>query len=94
MAAIDFAVETAHEGSGGGDSRVDVLVAAVRQDVLDKYTETMTAAGLKLDRVGLRPYANKVAVMQLLKHAFPERVMTLDIRPTLTEITAIKFTNA
>ncbi|MHC5110936.1 MAG: pilus assembly protein PilM [Planctomycetota bacterium] len=88
-AAIDFAVE----GEAQGDGRVDVLVAAVRNDVLAKYTETLSAAGLKLDRVGLRPYAGKVAVTQLLKHGLPERVMVLDIRPTLTEISVLRSTS-
>jgi len=85
-AVVDFAVEASH-----GDSvTADVLVAAIRREVLDQYVQTFEIAGLRLDRVGLRPYANKVAVCQFLRHALPERVLFLDLRPTLTEITILR----
>jgi len=65
-------------------------VAAVRREVVQQYETTFEVAGLKLDRVGLRPYANTVAVCELLKHALPERVMFIDVRPSLTEIDVIR----
>ncbi len=85
-AVIDFAVApTAEEAVTG-----DVLVAAIRREQLEQYEAIFTTAGLKLDRVGLRPYANKVAVCQLLKHAVPERVLFIDVRPTFMEIDVLR----
>ena len=68
----------------------DVLVAAIRHDALSRYEATLSAAGLKLDRIGLRPYANKFAVSSLLRHAMPERVLLIDVGPTLTEINVFR----
>jgi len=84
-AVIDFAVPPVAASSPTSD----VLVAAVRREVVQQYETTFEVAGLKLDRVGLRPYANTVAVCELLKHALPERVMFIDVRPSLTEIDVI-----
>ncbi len=85
-AVIDFAVATHAQNQPAGD----VLVAAVRREVLEQYEATLLAAGLKTDRVGLRPYANKVAVDALLKHAMPERVVFIDVRPTFMEIDILR----
>jgi len=84
-AVIDFAVPP----FAASAPTSDVLVAAVRREVVQQYETTFEVAGLKLDRVGLRPYANTVAVCELLKHALPERVMFIDVRPSLTEIDVI-----
>ncbi|MBI3834277.1 MAG: pilus assembly protein PilM [Planctomycetes bacterium] len=85
-AVIDFAV------SGGKveASNQDVLVAAIRREVLQQYEATIEAAGLKLDRIGLRPYANKIAACAQLRFAMPERVVFIDVRPALTEIDFIR----
>ena len=72
--------------SVAGATTADVLVAAVRREVLEQYEATVAAAGMKLERIGLRPYAHKVAVCDRLKHAMPDRVLFIDVRPTLTEI--------
>lgn len=85
-AAVDFILGRKEEDS----PTVDVLVAAVRQEARDHYRELCHAAGLRLDRIGLRPHANKVAAAALLQHAMPERVMVLDVRPALTEITVLR----
>lgn len=85
-AVIDFAVPP----FAASATTTDVLVAAVRCEVVQQYEKTFEVAGLKLDRVGLRPYANTVAVCELLKHALPERVMFIDVRPSLTEIDVIR----
>lgn len=85
-AAMDFIVGP-HEPQA---STAEVLVAAVRNEVVEHYSRIFDAAGLKLDRVGLRPHANKVAVCELLKHAMPERVLFIDVRPTLTEIDVLR----
>jgi hypothetical protein len=58
--------------------------------VLEQYEATFAAAGLRLERMGLRPYANKVAACELLKHAMPERVLIIDVRPSLTEIDVLR----
>ena len=84
-AVIDFAVPP----FAASATTSNVLVAAVRREVVQQYETTFEVAGLKLDRVGLRPYANTVAVCELLKHALPERVMFIDVRPSLTEIDVI-----
>ena len=68
----------------------EVLVAAVRHEIVEQYRATFAAAGLKLDRVGLRPYANKVAACALLKHAMPERVLLIDVTATLMEINVLR----
>jgi type IV pilus assembly protein PilM len=81
-AAIDFAVP-----SGARETATaDVLVAAVRKELLDQYSATASAAGLRLDRIGLRPHACKVAVCDVLDKPVPERVMFIDVGSTLTEI--------
>ena len=85
-AVIDFAVPP----FAASATTSEVLVAAVRREVVQQYEATFEMAGLKLDRVGLRPYANTVAVCELLKHALPERVMFIDVRPSLTEIDVIR----
>ncbi len=84
-AVIDFVVSGSMEG---GTS--DVLVAAVRREVLGHYEAVMRHAGLKLERVGLRPYANQVAIAELLKHAIPEQVLIIDLGPSLTEIDVLR----
>ena len=81
-AVVDFAV-TEHDDSA---ESADVLVAAVRHDVLHFYQAVCAHADLKLDRVGLRPYANMVAVNEMLGAQATGRVMFIDIGPALTEI--------
>ncbi len=81
-AVVDFTTD--------GTTSGEVLVAAVRREVLAHYESIFAAADLKLDRVGLRPYANKVAVGKLLRHAMPERVLFIDVRPTFMEIDILK----
>lgn len=85
-AVVDFAVAPTEPGATTGE----VLVAAIRREALARYEATFHAAGLKLDRVGLRPYANRVAVVELLKPAVPERVLLIDVGATFTEIDIIR----
>ncbi|HDY65573.1 MAG TPA: hypothetical protein ENH84_05005 [Phycisphaerae bacterium] len=54
---LDFTVEGESSGQEESDG-LDVLAAAIRQPVLDFYKRLAEAAGLKLYRLGLRPYAN------------------------------------
>ncbi|MBU0717551.1 MAG: pilus assembly protein PilM [Planctomycetes bacterium] len=85
-AVIDFAAPEWVEGT----PTAEVLVAAVRHEVLQQYEATFASAGLKLERIGLRPYANKVALCERLKPVLPERVVFIDVRPTLTEIDVLR----
>lgn len=85
-AVIDFAVGP----QSTEKPTVDALVAAVQREVRKQYETIFTHAGLRLDRIGLRPYAHMVAVNKLLQFAMPERVMFIDVRPTLTEIDVLR----
>jgi len=85
-AVIDFAVT----GGKDGATSQDVLVAAVRREVLQEYEATIATAGLRLDRIGLRPYANKIAACAQLRFGVPERLVFIDVRPALTEIDVIR----
>lgn len=82
-AVVDFAVPPDDQEAEGPR---DVLVGAVRNEVLDYYRQVCESAGLRLDRVGLRPYATKVAVNASLAGEEPERVLVVDVGPVLTEI--------
>ena len=81
-AVVDFAI-TDHDTEA---NTTDVLVAAVRCEVLNFYKSVCDHAGLKLECVGLRPYANMVAVNEMLGAQTPARVMFVDVGPVLTEI--------
>ena len=85
-AVIDFAASPVAEGAATSD----VLVAAIRRELLEQYEAIFSAAGLRLDRIGLRPYANKVAVCELLRHGMPERVLFIDVRPSFMEIDVLR----
>jgi Tfp pilus assembly PilM family ATPase len=54
---LDHTVEGPVEDATG-QIGVDVLAAAVRSDVLEEYRRIAEAAGRRLQRLGLRPYAN------------------------------------
>lgn len=85
-AVIDYAVGPIEKDS----STAVVLVAAVRREVLEQYEATFRAAELKLERIGLRPYSNRISVCELLKHSLPERVVFVDIGPGLSEISVVR----
>lgn len=86
-AIIDFVAE---DDKGEGETQQDVLVAVVRRDVIERCKKTFQVAGLKLDGAGLRPYAHKTALNELLKFSIPERVLFIDVRPDLTEIDVLR----
>ncbi len=86
-AVVDFAVPP----DDGEEGPWEVLVGAVRTEVLDYYRQVCQTAGLKLERVGLRPQANKVAITQFLSGRPPERVLLVDVGPTLTEIDVLRW---
>ena len=65
-----------------------MLLAAVRAETLARLRETCQAAGLTPARIGLRPYANRISVCQLPGLA-EQRVLYVDVGPTMTEIDII-----
>ena len=82
QAVVDFAIT--------GDLKEgmrDVWVAAVRTAVVDRYRQTVLDAGLKLERIGLRPYANTAALGP--EQTFVGRTLMVDIGPSMTEINVI-----
>ncbi len=83
-ATMDFAVLSA-------DASVprDALVAALRNDVLEHYQSVARAAGLKLMRIGLRPWANLLAASAGVPDLGRGRTLFVDIGPELTEIDII-----
>ncbi len=84
---IDFVVSP---GDLPGSTNSDVLVSVARKELVEQYEATFAKAGLRLDRIGLRPYANRIAVCEFLKFALPDRVLFIDLRSTLTEIDVIR----
>jgi len=85
-AIVDFAVTQQDSAS----NTADVLVAAVRYEVLSFYKSVCEQAGLKIGRVGLRPFANMVAVNEMLGGQPSGRIMFVDVGPSLTEIGIIR----
>lgn len=81
-AVIDFAILPQSEGG----AQLEVLIAAIRVSVLDFYKSVCSAAGLSLERIGLRPYANRVAMDDMLGASVLGRVLYADVGPQLTEI--------
>lgn len=83
QAAIDFTVLDEK-----GSTTCQVWVAAVRSHVLDYYVQTLEAAGLAPERIGLRPYANQAAVVEGGDVA--GRTVLVDVGPSMTEISVIR----
>ena len=86
-AVVDFAVPPEEEQL---EETRDVLVGAVRSEVVQFYQDVCHKAGLRLERVGLRPYANRVAVNAFFSGAPPQRVLVVDVGPALTEIDVLR----
>jgi len=84
-AAVDFAVPS----SGLGEALVPVSVAAVRNEYVEHARAVCAAAGLKLDRIGLRPFANRLAVCRMMGDTMPETVLFIDVGPALMEVDVI-----
>lgn len=86
-AKIDFAVFPSENAEA---ENVDVLVAAVRNDVLTHYQSVCQNAGLEIERVGLRPFANAVATTWDSPEAQSGCTLLVDVGPVLTEIDLIR----
>ncbi|MBI5765430.1 MAG: pilus assembly protein PilM [Planctomycetes bacterium] len=85
-AALDFAV------SGVFDPKapVSVLVAAVRREQLNFYQQVVENAGLSVERVGLRPFANLIAVTSRAQELAEKSLLIVEIGPQFTEIDIVR----
>lgn len=86
QAVVDFVVPPEEQQQDTND----VLVAAIRKDRLDFFRQVFEHAGLKLQRIGLRPNANQTAVNALLQATPRERVLFIDVGPETTEIDVLR----
>ncbi len=84
QAVVDFAIAQ----QDNGNKTNDVWVAAVRNNVVDHIQQVILAAGLRLERIGLRPYANLSAVTA--DGPVSGRALLVDIGPSMTEIDVIR----
>jgi type IV pilus assembly protein PilM len=80
-AVIDYVIKRRDENG----LAVEVLLAAVTQDVLGGVQAACEAAGLEPARIGLRPYANLISIKHLAGLA-QKRVLFVDVGPRMTEI--------
>ena len=90
-AVIDFTVESHYDSDsaaldGAESLGTDVLVGAVRLPVVDHYRQIAAAAGAKLLRLGLRPYANARCVSACKRRRFEDTVLLLHFGAEETEI--------
>lgn len=87
-AVVDFAVEPHFDaaGPGGSGATTDVLVAAVRLPVVERYRQIAEVAGVGLERLGLRPYANRRCVETCIQRGPQERIVLVHVTPDETEI--------
>jgi len=83
QAVVDFAM-----CAGAKEGMCEVWVAAVRTAVVERYRQTVANAGLKAERIGLRPYANAAALIP--GQASTDRILMVDIGPSMTEISVIR----
>lgn len=80
-AAVDYVV-TQRDEQG---RVIQVLLAAVTLESLERIKATCKAAGLEPVRIGLRPYANLLAASNV-KDLSERRVLFIDVGPGATEI--------
>jgi len=80
---IDFALSSREK-----TETCEVWVATVRNNILDYYQQVIQAAGLKLEKVGLRPYANQTAIAS--EAPVSGRMVFVDVGPSITEINIIR----
>lgn len=85
QAVVDFVMPD-HKSVEGP---ADVLVGTVGREVVEHYQRTCEEAGLKLVRLGLRPYANMEAIHGLFGAGRYRCVVVVDVGPRLTEIDVI-----
>jgi type IV pilus assembly protein PilM len=87
--AVDFAVERHYDAESrpeNGKAGVHVLVAAVRQAVVDHYQRIAAKAGVRLYRLGLRPYADVRAVQAYSRPPDRDSLFVLHVTADEVEI--------
>jgi cell division ATPase FtsA len=84
-AQIDFVVLE----RDAANNATSVLLAAVRSETLERLKATCTAAGLHLERVGLRPYGNLIST-RFLPGMGERRVLFVDVGPAMSEINVFR----
>ncbi|MEX2216765.1 MAG: pilus assembly protein PilM [Phycisphaeraceae bacterium] len=87
QAVIDFTIDHYPSGSGAGGAeakslsskagQTDVLVAAVQRSVVEHYQKIAAAAGIRLQSLGLRPYADVRCLEACLKRDLRSKVVLL-----------------
>lgn len=93
-AVIDFTVETHYDAaSGAATGGTNVLVAAVKLQVLEYYRQVAQAAGCKLYRLGLRPYANIRCYAACSGAAPDQSVALINVAADETEIDVLVGTS-
>ena len=90
-AVIDFTIEShydvdAAQGEEVASTGMDVLVAAGRLPVVDHFRQIAEAAGVKLRRLGLRPYANVRCVDACTRRGAKETLLVVHFGADETEI--------
>lgn len=68
----------------------EFLVAAARRDVIQYYEAVADAAGLRLDRLGLRCFSNLETVQAAAGRDLAGRLLLVNVGPELTEIDVIR----
>jgi Tfp pilus assembly PilM family ATPase len=86
---VDFTLESHYGAEAPPEEQgegVQVLVAAVRQSIVEHYRAVAHAAGLKLAGLGLRPYANLRAVQAYGRRGAEARTAIIQITTDEAEI--------
>ncbi len=66
------------------------LVAAVRNEQLEFYQRVAAEAGLTVERIGLRPHANLIAVLARAPDLADKSLLVVEVGPQLSEINIIR----
>jgi Tfp pilus assembly PilM family ATPase len=88
-AVIDFTGESHYDAESDQPEEsagIDLLVAAVKLPIVDRYRQVANAAGAKLVRLGLRPYADRSCAIACLGQRADESVAIVHITADETEI--------
>ncbi len=86
QATIDFTVHGAFDPK----APAELLVAAVRNEVIEFQRALAKEAGLAIERVGLRPHANLVAFSAGAEQVQRGLCLAIDVGPALTEINVLR----
>jgi Tfp pilus assembly PilM family ATPase len=86
QAVLDFAVT----GEYDLKTATTVLVTAIREGQLDFYKKVAAAAGLTIERVGLRPLANLIAIDAKQSDPGRKNILLVEVGPQHTEIDIIR----